>query len=186
MGSDDGDTNRQKIVVGLVADPGTSTDLAEELCEQLPEQLATHVEGGVTWSVELASHMLYLDDSNQPTILDDGKTLQDRGWDMMVALTELPLRRNGEPLIFEVNIAERTAWVSIPAPGGLRLSALLCNTVVAVVHCMSEPEEWMAQVSDSAQEQHAQTSVPDPLRRVPGRDEQVENGSIRVGGGACP
>ncbi len=182
MRNEDGATDTQTVVIGVVADPGVSTELARRLVERLPERLSSHVGAGVTWRVELASHMLYLDDSNQPTILDDGKTLEDRGWDQMVALTELPLRRDGRPLVFEVNTSERTSWISIPALGAFRLSTLLLRTIAAVIYCVSQRKELVLQTSDTARKGRVSILARDQLRGVPGRDEQAESGSIRVGG----
>jgi hypothetical protein len=65
---------------------------------------------------------------------------RERGWDLVVGLTELPLHdREGRHLLVESDPEHRTAVVSLPALGGLRMRARARRTVHSLVSAMADP-----------------------------------------------
>lgn len=168
--------DRRRVVVGLVADPGVPTDVAEALADRLPDALSRRVDDALAWHVEVASERLHLDDDRQLTVLHDGTSMQDRGWDIMVGLTELPRRMGRRPLVLEVDSTAPRAWVSVPALGGMRLRSRAEDAVVTLVDRIVrrsrgwstdelEPPAWATPLSFAP--------VPD------GQDETVAAGSMR-------
>ncbi|GAW48668.1 MULTISPECIES: hypothetical protein [unclassified Nocardioides] len=70
--------------------------------------------------------------------------LQDRArqqdWDLVVGLTELPLHDDeGRPLLVETDPGRRTAVLSLPALGGLRMHARSRRAVRSLLDTMTEP-----------------------------------------------
>lgn len=127
---------RRTIVLGLVADPGLPTEIAQGLVEGLPERLQREADGTVDWQVEVSSESLPIDASGDLTVLSEGTSMPDRGWDMMVGLTELPRRMGRRPVVLEVDARAHTAWLSVPALGGVRLRSQAGTAVVALANQM--------------------------------------------------
>lgn len=165
---------RRTVVVGLAADLGLPTELAQALALRLPEVLSSRVDDTVAWRVEVASGTLHLDDDHQLTVLSDGGGMRDRGWDMMVGLTELPRRLGRRPLVLELDRSEPRAWISVPALGGLRLRARAEVAVLSLV-------DRMTARSRASQEPGIPTMVRELAvpADVEGADGHVEAGSMR-------
>lgn len=171
-----GTVDRRIVVLGLTADPGLPADVAERLADRLPERLAREVDDTVEWRVEVASETLHLDQSNQLTLLRDGESMADRGWDMMVGLTELPRRSEGRPLVLEVDRAAPRAWVSVPALGAVRVLSRAEAVVVALVDRISRRSQ--GEVTEKL-DGPALTRPLAPVPNTSGQDGKVEAGSMR-------
>ncbi len=171
-----GTAGRRTVVVGLTADPGLPTDVAEALAERLPEQLSREVDDTVEWRVEVITETLHLDGSNQLTLMGNESSMQDRGWDMMVGLTELPRRRERRPLVLEVDTAAPRAWVSVPALGAVRVRSRAQAVVVALVDRMARRSYGEGTDGLSGP---ALVRPLVPLSNTSGQDGQVQAGSMR-------
>src|SRR3954465_3424582 len=71
------------------------------------------------------------------------RRLQDRArqrnWDLVVGLTELPLHdHHGRHLLVETDPEQRTAGLSLPALGGLRMHARARRAVRSLVDAMAD------------------------------------------------
>ena len=109
----------EALHVGLVADPAKPTEVARRFSD-------LHAKDGTDpdpWDVEVLSEPFTLACEDVDTALsrltDQGR---DHQWDLVVGLTELPLRDgDGRYLLIETDPRERTAVLSLPALGGLRM-----------------------------------------------------------------
>lgn len=169
-------TGPRTVVVGLAADPGLPTDVARALADRLPERLSREIDDTMEWQVEVLTETLHLDESHQLTLAGESSSMQDRGWDMMVGLTELPLRKGRRPLVLEVETAAPRAWVSVPALGAVRVRSRAESTVVALVDRIARRShgEDIEGLSDPAL---ARPLVP--LANTSGQEGQVQAGSMR-------
>jgi hypothetical protein len=65
---------------------------------------------------------------------------RQRNWDLVVGLTELPLHdHEGRPLLVQIDPQRRTAVLSLPALGGLRMHARTRRAVRSLVSGMAAP-----------------------------------------------
>ena len=141
------------IRVGLVADPAAPTAIAHKISDlEAPEG-----EDRDTWDVEVVSEPFTTGCEDVDTAVD---RLRDQAgqheWDVVVGLTELPLHDDdGRYLLVETDPQRRTAVLSLPALGGVRMHARTRAAVRTLVTGMSD--------ADST-EQHRV-----PLPRVGGR-----------------
>lgn len=81
----------RRIRVGLLADPGVPTDLAEALAPKWPDVLAAHVDDATTWVVSSETREIPLDEQGMVPLESLGaehRTQQE--WDVMIVLTDLP------------------------------------------------------------------------------------------------
>jgi hypothetical protein len=124
------------IKVGLVADPGSPTQVARRMSDlDSPEG-----EDGDTWDIEVVSEPFTMGSESVDAAV---ARLQDQarrhGWDLVVGLTELPLRDDdGRYLLIVTDPGRRTAVLSLPALGGLRMQARTRRAVRALVSGMAD------------------------------------------------
>jgi hypothetical protein len=109
------------VQVGLVADPAKPTDVARRFGDRdTPDGRRRPA-----WDIEVVSEPFTTACEDVPAAL---ARLSEHGdehrWDLVVGLTELPLRDgDGRYLLIETDLQRRTAVLSLPALGGLRMHA---------------------------------------------------------------
>ena len=141
------------IQIGLVADPASPTKIARRLS-------GLHPRGGRgrdAWDIEVVSEPFTTGCEDVDTALGRlGDAARQHEWDLVVGLTELPLRDDdGRYLLIRSDPQRRRAVLSLPALGGLRVHARTRHAVRTLVDGMADP---------SSQEQHRV-----PLPRLSGR-----------------
>ena len=106
--------------VGLVADPAAPTEVADRVGPLHP-----HGKEGNDWDIELVSQPFTTDCDDIDTAV--GRLRDKAGehdWGLVVGITELPLRDDdGVYLLIETDQQCRTAVLSLPALGGVRVRA---------------------------------------------------------------
>ncbi len=125
------------IRVGLVADPAAPTEIGRRMSD-----LDSSGGGGRdVWDVEVVSEPFTTGSEDIATALGRlGDEAREHGWDVVVGLTELPLRDDeGRYLLVETDGPGRTAVLSLPALGGLRMQARTRHAVHALVSGMADP-----------------------------------------------
>jgi hypothetical protein len=125
------------IRVGLVADPASPTEIARRLSDLEPP-------GGPArdaWEIEIVSEPFTTGSEDVDAAL---ARLRDHArqheWDIVIGLTELPFRDqdDGRYLLADTDAQRRTAVLSLPALGGLRMRARAGHAVRALVSGMAE------------------------------------------------
>jgi hypothetical protein len=119
------------IHVGLMADPESPTEIAHRISDLRP----SGGNGGDDWNIEVVSEPFTTGSEDVDTAV---ARLEDQagrhGWDLVVGLTELPLRGDdGHYLLVETDPQRRVAVLSLPALGGLRMHARTRHAVQALV-----------------------------------------------------
>jgi hypothetical protein len=125
----------EPIRIGLVADPAAPTEIARRMTDLSP------LDGGGDWDITVVSEPFTIGSEDVDAAVS---RLQDRareeGWDLVVGLTELPLHdHKGRHLLVETDAEQRTAVLSLPALGGLRMRARARRAVRSLVSRMSDP-----------------------------------------------
>lgn len=125
------------IRVGLVADPAKPAQIACRMRDLGP------VDGSDrdVWDVEVVDEPFAVESEDVGTAL---RRLTDHAhehhWDVVVGLTELPVRDDdGRYMLVETDPQRRTAVVSLPALGGLRMHARTRHAVRTLVSGMADP-----------------------------------------------
>ena len=124
------------VHVGLVADPASPTEIAWRMSDlESPGGVA-----GDYWDIEVVSEPFTTGSEDVDIAL---ARLRDHArqheWDLVVGLTELPLRDDhGRYLLFETDPQRRTAMVSLPAFGGLGMHSRTRDAVRALVSGMAD------------------------------------------------
>ncbi|MFS0884400.1 hypothetical protein [Aeromicrobium sp. 179-A 4D2 NHS] len=123
--------------VGLVADPAFPSEVAEQLGDLDPPRVQSHD----AWEVDRVSEPFTTGSEDAETAM--GRLLkmaQERRWDVVVGMTELPLHdSDGRHLVARTDDEQHVALVSLPALGGLRVRARARRLVRSIVSDMSNP-----------------------------------------------
>ncbi|MFF7891914.1 hypothetical protein ACFZDI_08265 [Streptomyces sp. NPDC007907] len=127
-------------VVALLADPDAPTAIAQRLARTLPDRLTDMSGQGRRFEVEVVSEPFTSGTEDPPTLM---RRIKDRGsaenWDIVVALTDLPLHSHGRKLAVDLNHEHGLALLSLPSLGGLRLQTRARRAVEEAVLGMASP-----------------------------------------------
>ncbi|WP_439681359.1 hypothetical protein [Embleya sp. MST-111070] len=139
-------------VVGLLADPDVPTEIARRLARTLPDRLADASGPGHRFDVEVVSEPFTAGTEDPSTlmhrIMDRGSA---EGWDIVVALTDLPLHSHGRKLVANLSHEHGLALLSLPSLGGLRLRTMAGRAVEAAVLGLAGPRATGAEVPPGIQ-----------------------------------
>ncbi|MEU5148583.1 hypothetical protein ACFWG0_06650 [Streptomyces yangpuensis] len=109
-------------VVALLADPDAPTEIAERMARALSARLAERSGQGRRFDVKVISEPFTAGTEDPHTLM---RRIKDRGsaedWDIVVALTDLPLHSHGRRLAVDLSHEHGLALLSLPSLGGLRL-----------------------------------------------------------------
>ncbi|MGW0462087.1 hypothetical protein [Streptomyces tendae] len=120
--------------VVLLADPDAPTEIARHVARSLPDRLAGKSGRGRRFDVEVVSEPFTSGAEDPPTLM---RRIRDRGraenWDIVVALTDLPLHSHGRKLVVDLSHEDGLALLSLPSLGGLRLQTRVRRAVERAV-----------------------------------------------------
>jgi hypothetical protein len=126
----------KSIQVGLVADPASPTEIARRISDLEPPG----GEDRDAWDIEVVSEPFTTGSEDVDTAMVRlGDHARQHEWDLVVGLTELPLRDDdGRYLLVETHPQQRMAVVSLPALGGVLMHARTRHAVRALVSGMAD------------------------------------------------
>ncbi|MGY6024864.1 hypothetical protein [Streptomyces spinosirectus] len=126
--------------MALLADPDAPTEIAQRMVRILPARLADKWGQGRRFDVEVVSEPFTTGTEDLPTLM---RRIMDRGsaesWDIVVALTDLPLHSHGRRLVVDLSHEHGLALLSLPTLGGLRLQTRARRAVEEAVLSLAGP-----------------------------------------------
>lgn len=169
-----------QVVIGLVVDHGaTPTEVGEYLQNELAGLLTEHVDDTTSWEVRASHEPLPAGKYGHASMFDVGQErLRERGWDLTICITDLPMRSGRRPVVAEASMDRGTAVVSLPAFGVMRLQRRVSRVVVQLI------AELLGR-DVSADFQPSMKSRRRPQRWLSGRFDRVdpddsENVDVRI------
>jgi uncharacterized membrane protein len=127
-------TNRDGagIRLGVVVTPALDEPAVEKLAEDLAEALSTRYPG-VHWELAIVRELLLTPPATLPDVVDAARSrLLAEDWDLVVYVTELPLKISRRPLLTHSSPTHGAALVSLPALGPMPARRLVESVVDAV------------------------------------------------------
>lgn len=166
-------------VVALLADPDAPTEIARRMVRTLSARLADKSGQGRRFDVEVVSEPFTSGTEDPPTLM---RRIMDRGraenWDIVVALTDLPLHSHGRRLAVNLNHEHGLALLSLPSLGGLRLQTRARRAVEEAVLGMASPHTDGAEGTPRSQPPPGPSD--DRLAPLhPGRTDEKETDDLR-------
>jgi hypothetical protein len=175
------------VRIGVLADPGLPTELAEDLVSGLPRVLDGEVGDGVDWQVARRGEPIVLDERGLIPVASLAEEYkQANGWDVMLVLTDLPRRSGTRPTAAAVSRSLGVGVLSVPALGALGLRRRMRRLVVDLVRLLigdrqpgggRQPPEPGA--ADRAVTESAAWLAP--VRYVPSDDPDIDGHVALVG-----
>jgi hypothetical protein len=125
------------VHVGLVADPAKPTEIARRIGDLNPPA----GEDRPAWDIEVVSEPFTLASEDVNTALSRlTDQAHEHDWDLVVGLTELPIRDgDGRYLLIETDPQQRTAVLSLPALGGIRIHKRSRHALRELISGMAHP-----------------------------------------------
>ncbi|MGW5341994.1 hypothetical protein [Streptomyces sp. NPDC004050] len=129
-------------VVALLADPDAPTDIAQRMARVLSTRLADKSGQGRRFDVRVVSEPFTAGTEDPRTLM---RRIKDRGsaedWDIIVALTDLPLHSHGRKVVVDLSHEHGLALLSLPSLGGLRLQTRARRAVEEAVLGLAGPQD---------------------------------------------
>ncbi len=127
----------EPIRVGLVADPASPTTVARRMTDLTPP-LSDEAD---SWILELVSEPFTLGSEDVDVALERLRAhADDNEWDLVIGVTELPLRDDdGRYLLAAMDPQRHAAVLSLPALGGFRVQTRARHAVRGLVSDMAVP-----------------------------------------------
>jgi len=121
------------LVVGLLAAPGPASELTESLAGEIAGRLGGQLPG-VRWRVEFVSDRLVQPPTDLSELIAAGRRMVlERGWQLAVCVTDLPLQTARRPVIAHVSATHGVAVLSMPALGPVSVRKRTAETIVRLV-----------------------------------------------------
>ncbi|RSN75386.1 hypothetical protein DMH26_41910 [Streptomyces sp. WAC 05379] len=127
--------------MALLADPDAPTEIAQRMAQALPARLADKSGQKRRFDVEVVSEPFTSGTEDPPALM---RRIMDRGsaenWDIVVALTDLPLLSHGRKLVVNLSHEHGLALLSLPTLGGFRLQTRARRAVEETVLGLAGPQ----------------------------------------------
>lgn len=138
QGPDDG----RGWTLGLVPSPEHCEQIASRIKDGLPETLRERSGFGGEWIVRIESDPLTGANVDIDDMLDAVAERKERaGWDVAIALSDLPIREGGTTIVAEGCSGRAVAVLSVPALGVIRIDTRVTDLVVELVRNLRERRE---------------------------------------------
>ncbi len=130
------------ITVGLVPSPGLAEDIANDISQNLADDLSQQIDVSAPWDVHVRTNPLSGTDTDSPDLFEALGSVDDaNAWDYAIAITDIPFRRDGQIVIASSSNERCAAWISIPALGPFALRRRTRELVIQLVHDLCAPQE---------------------------------------------
>ncbi|MYX99985.1 hypothetical protein GT045_35650 [Streptomyces sp. SID486] len=126
--------------MALLADPDAPTEIAQRIARTLPARLVEKTGQGRRFDVEVVSEPFTAGTEDLSTLTDRIKERRRaEHWDIVVALTDLPLHSHGRKLVVDLSHEHSLALLSLPSLGGLWLQRRALRAVEEAVLSLATP-----------------------------------------------
>lgn len=125
-----------EVMIGIVSAPGSATEIASILADDLHAELSFHLPT-VEWRVSIVVDALVHPPSDDAALVAAARDrLLKEGWDLVVCLTDLPLKAHRRPVVAHASPLHGVAVVCLPALGAIGLRKRTRDTVVGLVRTL--------------------------------------------------
>src|ERR1700709_1607840 len=99
-----------QVVVGVLADHGLPEQVMATIADDLPGVFAARVSEETRWRVEHLVEPLLLDEAGDiPMRTLSQRHRRERGWDLLVLVTDLPRRAGTKPVVARIDVEHNVA-----------------------------------------------------------------------------
>ena len=125
----------RSLRLGLDAEPHLR-ELARRIAHDLGEELGRRFPE-IDWSIEVGDGDPMDPQARIAELVNVVRqAMLDRGWDLAICITDIPLRSDGRPLTAHASPTEGVALISVPALGPVDVEERLRNAAVDVIDAL--------------------------------------------------
>ncbi|MEA2305817.1 MAG: hypothetical protein QOH43_3097 [Solirubrobacteraceae bacterium] len=170
----------EPFVVGLLAGPGFTYELARDLARDLPDLLRRRFPG-VAWRVELRREpMAAASDDDVDLIEIAHQRMLAEHWTLAVCLTDFPVHIGNRPVTAYASAAYGVGLVSVPALGPVNLDDRLRSAVVRLIEgLVGESVDDLSEARDRERQHRMLRRLEDLSTLAIGHPEVNEDRTIR-------
>jgi uncharacterized membrane protein len=130
------------VAVGLVVAPGVADAATADLVDELRRALARRLPG-FRWQIELCHDALVTPPAGDDAIVAAARAmLLERGWDVIICLTDLPLRVARRVVVAHASPVHRVALLCVPALGSVAVRRRTREALLRLVDALlGEPRD---------------------------------------------
>src|SRR4051812_29372342 len=166
------------VVLGLVAPSGIPRDLADQIAAELPGQLENRL-ADVNWQGRVAgAERADTTPTSEALRQAVRRRMHAEGWDLAVALTDLPLRANRRPVTAHASAMYRVGLLSVPALGARSVPRRAMQAVLNLVEGLLGEQVGRGSDAGETGRAHRIRRRLDELRSPLGRRRADEDGTI--------
>jgi hypothetical protein len=183
--SGDRDTGRQqqradRVVIGLLAAPGISYDLAQQVARDLPRSLRRRFPQ-VRWELAVKPEpMASASDSDVDLVQIARERMLAEGWNLAICLTDFPLHVGSRPVTAHASVTHGVGLVSVPALGPVALDERVRDAVLRLVEgLLGESVDDTDEADDRARQERMRGRLQELASPSVGRAEAKEDNTVR-------
>ena len=125
-----------EVVIGLISAPGAASEIGSHLADDLRAELSLHLPT-IRWRVPTVVDALVHPPASDSALVTAARDrLLQEDWDLVVCLTDLPLRAQRRPVVAHASPLHGVAVVCLPALGAIGLRRRSRDTVVGLVRTL--------------------------------------------------
>ncbi len=147
-------TEGGRLRLGLLLAHDLAPERAQRLVSQLPDLLTARF-GVAGWDVQVQREPPLAPPPDARALVDLGRTrLLEHDWDLVVVLTDLPLRLDRRPVTSHASPVHGVGLLSVPALGAVQVARRTQDAVVDLVAALlgGDDEDDRADVADRVRE----------------------------------
>jgi hypothetical protein len=170
-------SDRDELVLGLLAAPGRPTEVAEALAEDLPGLLGDRVSDAVSWRVPVRTDPAVADMGHGVEAVDFARArLLREDWDLAVCITDAPLRIGTRPVVADASATHGVALISLPALGAVQTRRRARDAVIRLVDGLVGESLELGEGGPRrrARVSHLIASLAAPIRAIEPPDDDVD------------
>ncbi|RNE48984.1 hypothetical protein C5L39_06790 [Corynebacterium alimapuense] len=179
-------------VIGILADEGKPLEEVQKIASQLLEDIQHETEEDGTRStkgkypdigeIEIRAETVPMSPDGDVLISHyAGRILEDRGWDRLIYITDLPLTAWEHPVVSQRAVEDNAILISLPALGAFQATRRLRKELISLIED-SEPKLGVFRKGSDPVEKEDSAEAPDVRTRIlehPGRSLQMVAGMVR-------
>lgn len=143
---------RRTVTLGLVPSPEHCERVAERIRDSLSELLNKYVNNDVDWKIAITPDPLSGSNVHASDLFSEvHHRLQKQEWDYAICLTDIPMRRDGQIVVADVDKDRNIGLISVSTLGVWTVSARVSSLIVHI----------MCNMHDASSETNDQTSNDD-------------------------
>ncbi len=163
---------------GLIAPSGMPRELADEIASELPGQLKAQV-GDVNWQVRVAgAERADTTPTSEELKQAVRRRMQGEGWDLAIALTDLPLWADRRPVTAHASAMYGVGLLSVPALGARSVPTRAKRAVLNLVEGLLGEEVGRGSDAGARRRAHRMRQRLDELQSPLGPSRADEDGTI--------